>query len=254
VIISKKIEVVVGSYGGVGTTFLMNFLSNYFITNSYRDRDNIKHHPIPPITFNKKTKYIYIYGNPEIAAISLFRRNIHRAQSDKLLQFKGFIHRIPANITLDQYAQEGVDRFLFREHFYNWYDEHQIQPTFFVKYEKIFDNLEPLFEFLDIPKEDIKKFPKKKQRHSNLDTIPTQTRENLNKIYLKFNSDFKKFPDYEVRDSKRSNQKIKHLLKLIYIYSIFKQLLFHLKKKLSKTVPKFYTLLHNKKNLYNKTK
>ena len=51
--IDKDIEVCVISAGGVGTTFLMEFLSKYKKLNNPYDYDDIKHLPLPPLSKNK---------------------------------------------------------------------------------------------------------------------------------------------------------------------------------------------------------
>ena len=55
-IIPKDIEVVVGSYGGVGTTFFLDFVAQFKKTNHPQDEDKIKHLGMPPISFNKEIK------------------------------------------------------------------------------------------------------------------------------------------------------------------------------------------------------
>ena len=118
IILPNNINLAVASYGGVGITFLMEFLSKYKNINNPYDRDGFKHLPIPPLSFNRSLKFIYIYGKPQDAASSLFRRQMHRSQSMKLQSFiaskKIFI---PKEMTLQEYASEGKDRFHFQEHF-----------------------------------------------------------------------------------------------------------------------------------------
>ncbi|MGB5632037.1 MAG: hypothetical protein WBM86_04545, partial [Waterburya sp.] len=45
-------DVVVASFGGVGTTFLLKYLAQYRKTNHRFDADGVKHSPLPPISFN----------------------------------------------------------------------------------------------------------------------------------------------------------------------------------------------------------
>ena len=52
-IIPKDIEVVVGYYGGVGTTFFLDFVAQFKKTNHPQDEDKIKQLGMPPVSFNK---------------------------------------------------------------------------------------------------------------------------------------------------------------------------------------------------------
>ena len=166
IILPNNINLAVASYGGVGTTFLMEFLSKYKNINNPYDRDGFKHLPIPPLSFNRSLKFIYIYGKPQDAASSLFRRQMHRSQSMKLQSFiaskKIFI---PKEMTLQEYASEGKDRFHFQEHFFNWYEHYlPANPVLFIKYEALYENIQNLFSFCGIPEKELSNFPKKRER------------------------------------------------------------------------------------------
>jgi len=224
VTIPNGIEVIVASFGGVGTSFLIDFLSKHRKTNQFADYDGLKHSALPPISFNKKIKLVYIYGDPQLAAISLFRRDYQHYQSAKLQKFtNGKKDIIPLGTSLQEYAADGIDKFKFREHFYNWYDEHLVHPTFFVKYEKIFDVVEPLLEFLEIPKEYISDFPQKKKRNSSIESIPEETQKNISAMYDKFRNELSEIADYEIRYPSEYKPELSSYMKPIYIYALFRQ-------------------------------
>ena len=109
IFLSKDIEVVVSSYGGVGTTFLLTYLAKYKITNMINDEDGVKHLPIPPVTFNKNVKFIYVYGDQRYAAISLFRRNYHFAHSKRINRLQKGKQTISRAMTIEGFAQNGID-------------------------------------------------------------------------------------------------------------------------------------------------
>lgn len=48
----KNIDLIICSYGGVGTSFLIEFFSKYKNCNDARDVDRLKHVDRPPISFN----------------------------------------------------------------------------------------------------------------------------------------------------------------------------------------------------------
>ena len=225
IVLPTSVEVVVASSGGVGTTFLLRHLALYKQTNHIFDDDGIKHSPLPPIAFNRNSKFVYIYGNPQTAAISLFRRNFHHLASIKSQKFERTnVSPIPQNMTLQEYADRGIDKFHFRNHFYNWYDKYlSVCPTMFVRYETIFDNVDSLVEFLDLPKDCVDSFPKKKKRASTIAGIPLKTRQQLNLMYGNLSDEFEKLDDVEIRQ--RTSQKSRAMTYLTspYLNSIVEQ-------------------------------
>lgn len=186
-IIPKDIEVVVGSYGGVGTTFFLDFVSRFKTTNHPQDEDKIKHLGMPPVSFNRNVRFVYIYGDPMEAATSLFGRGMHNYQSKKLQRDQDAVNEaIPLDLTLEEYAKAGVDQFQFRRHFFNWYRDYLIHPTLFIRYEKIWDHKEEIFEFLGLPMNEIENFPQKKERRSKLAELPEPVLSGLEAMYGDF--------------------------------------------------------------------
>jgi len=69
------IEVHICSVGGLGSTFLSNFLNKYGInTNLLKDQDNLRHCPRPPEFHKAISRGIYIFGNMLDSVFSHFRR------------------------------------------------------------------------------------------------------------------------------------------------------------------------------------
>ena len=211
-IIPKDIEVVVGSYGGVGTTFFLDFVSQFKKTNHPQDEDKIKHLGMPPISFNKDVRFVYIYGNPVEAVPSLFGRGMANFQSKKLQRDQEFINEpISLGTTLEEYALARVDKFLFRRHFYNWYRDCLMHPTLFIRYEKIWDHKEELFKFLDLPMSEIDNFPEKKQRRSKLADLPKPVLEGLIDMYGSFANELDEIGECVLRGERYAG-KISHTL------------------------------------------
>lgn len=224
ILLKNDIEVLVASYGGVGTTFLMDFIRKYKKVNDYYDADGLKHSPLPPISRNKKVKVIYVYGDPILATVSLFRRGYHHDQSKKLVGYLNTkVKAIPLKMTLDEYASQGIDRFFFKEHFYNYFESHLYYPTFFVKYEKIFDVPEQLLEFLELPKEALKDFPKFKKRSSTLSETSNKTLAGLKNLYGNFHTELERMNNFEIRKPNKKLNPIFIFFKLPY----FKALIVH---------------------------
>ena len=251
IVLPGDIEVVVVSYGGVGTTFLLHFLSQYMKTNDPDDADGFKHLTLPPVSFNSKLKFIYVYGNPQLAATSLFRRSYHHAQSIKLQKWSSNATLpISEEMTLGEYASEGVDKFNFRNNFHNWYDKYQsIYPTMFVRYETIFDNVEAILDFLGLPEECIKHFPENKNRSSSIDELPVETLKQLDGMYADFSDELGEMGDVEIRVNKnRNTSKIKYISPP-YLKAFTEQLLYAIKEILKIYTPKVYVML---KSIINK--
>ena len=163
-IVPKDIDVLVCSAGGVGTSFLINHINKYLNTNHVGDKDIFKHISFPPISYNSEIRYIYIYGNPVDSAISLFGRNYQYNHSRKLINLGSSGRFIGKEVTLERYAAEGTDMFYFKEHFNSWLKLSKFYPTLFIRYEKIWDNLETIYGFLGIPEEEIGLFPERRKR------------------------------------------------------------------------------------------
>lgn len=210
IVVPKNVEVVVASFGGVGTTFLMDYIAQYKTTNFSCDRDQIKHSPIPPICFNRNIRFVYVYGNPVVATISLFRRGYHQWQSEKLSKYdRNQTTLTSREISLEEYASLKTDLFNFHTHFYNWFEKYLVHPTMFIRYESIFDNIEPLVKFLDLPESAIENFPKKKERKSSLDEVPPKTLNELEQLYSQFSHELESLNDIEIKIPKCDKSLIK---------------------------------------------
>lgn len=162
--IDKDIDILVCSYGGVGTTMLINFLSQYKKCNDCWDRDRLKHTDHPSVSRNKNLRVIYVVGSPLDTVVSVFRRGIQENHSRKLLINHKDIRPLGPNMTLSEYAIQGTDRFRFEDHFNNWRHKYYQHTVMFVKYEKLWDNLPTIFTFLGVQKEEVARFPAKRKK------------------------------------------------------------------------------------------
>jgi len=202
--LNSDIEVLVISFGGVGTSFLLKEIAKYKKTNSPGDRDYCKHLTIPPLGGPPNLKVIYIFGDPILATISLFNRRFHCSQSIKLQRFyrAGFL--IPNKMTLEAYAKKGKDGFFFERHFNNWYEKHQRYPTLFLKYENLFDNIDTISEFLNLPPEFSENFPEKKVRNSDFISHSAETIKGLESLYGNFRDRLNDRKPVEILPEKQS--------------------------------------------------
>lgn len=157
----KDLDTFVVSPGGVATTTMISFFSNYVTVNDPHDRDLLKH--INSRHFSdifKKSKVIYIYGDPQTVFDSLRKRGWLHEQyiklggkpkvfySDKLLKH-GFIKLV----------EEQID-------FFNVLRGAHVK-ILLIHYNEIWEKKLEIKEFLGV--EDVKflsEFPKRKVRNA----------------------------------------------------------------------------------------
>lgn len=211
-IVNRHIEVIVASFGGVGTTFLMEFISRYKTTNHPLDRDGLKHIAVPPVPLNPDCKIIYVYGDPLMACVSLFRRGYHASQSRKIQRLRGVkVRPITQTSTLDKYVARGEDRLLFEEHFMSWRHRFLLNDSLFIKYNSIWDHVPEILEFLDIPESESQYFPERKARNSSLEQLSPEILQGLKEMYASFSARINTLPDCE-RVSVDRNSYLRHVI------------------------------------------
>lgn len=182
-IIPKRIDTLVVSYGGVGTTFLIEFFDRYRSVNDAYDRDGLKHLPVQPMALNPEMKVVYVFGDPVEAVTSLFRRGFHSTQSLKLSN-RLFPHRPVAHTTsLEEYAHQLRDDMMLHSHFSEWLANAMQYPTLFVRYDDIWNSLPSILNFLDIPQDQASHFPVRKSRSSSLSKIDSDALRCLDATY-----------------------------------------------------------------------
>ena len=142
--------------------------------------DGLKHFPVRPKKLPKGVKVLYLYGDPVDATNSLYRRNYHTAQSVKLSG------RLPKARTLNDITASSltIDPIGMAEHFKRWAtDTEELNyPLLIVRYDEMWEHLEKILSFCNIPSDEIKKFPEKRARTPReYDPVVTQRlRELLN--------------------------------------------------------------------------
>ena len=183
-LVSRELETLVVSHGGVGTTFIMEFIEQFRTVNCPYDRDGLKHLPLQPLSRNPNLKVLYVFGDPVEAAASLFRRGYQSTQSANLARIN-FVgpRKITSETTIAQYASKGQDDLHLNQHFDHWLENRLGYSTLFIDYRSIWANLETLFDFLEIPSKNIGSFPAQKPRNTSLEHLDSETLKGLTKIY-----------------------------------------------------------------------
>lgn len=180
-IIPKTIDTLVVSYGGVGTTFVIDFLQKHRNVNDSQDTDGLKHLPFQPISLGQNLKVLYVFGDPVEAVISLFRRRFHSTQSVKLSPFA--MRNVSHEMSLEEYADLERDSLLLGRHFRHWLSNPLGYPTLFVSYHDLWSNLDSIFDFFEISKDRIDDFPRQKTRNSSVEKIDPIVLEKLTSTY-----------------------------------------------------------------------
>lgn len=180
----KGLDLCIVSYGGVGTSFVSDFFSERIKTNSPHNRDHLKHWMRPSVFLKDTTKILYIYGDPVMATISLFRRNFHSPQVKAI--DKRFFARgsLSPTMSLEAYASLREDRIGLEKHFDSWMEYNRCFETVFVKYENFADRA-TIAEALRVidPTINPKSFPEFKQRSSSILDFPEEVIQMLRETY-----------------------------------------------------------------------
>ncbi len=210
--IPANIEFAIASGGGVATSMLGEFFGQRHTINAPSDEDGFKHMPIPPVSLNPDFRYVFVFGDPVAATISLFRRGYHALQSRKLQRGYRPYCWIPLSMTLEEYADQGEDRLFFERQFLNYSERHLINPTLFLHYEKIWDNLDLLQDFLGVSSEEMSGFPPRRTRESDALEVSESTREKLRQIYRPFVERLNGLPGAFVRGGSLPRGRVRLLL------------------------------------------
>jgi hypothetical protein len=195
--IPRNIEFCVVSAGGVATTQLLAHFAERHAVNCRRDGDNLKHLPVPAVSFNPAFRYIYVFGDPVPSVISLFRRGFHILQARKLQRCRSGPPP-DLHMPIRQFAAGGGDLFGFERHFDNYYERHLIHPTLFVRYERLWENLDKICDFLGVEESEIAGFAPR-QRRSETRVPCRHVMKQLRGIYQPFNDRLAALPDAFVR-------------------------------------------------------
>jgi len=183
IFLTEPLDVLVVSSGGVGTTFLMKAIGQHLRVNDPDNKDGLKHLPIPPIPRGVTPRVIYVYGDPVMACLSLFRRKYHHTQSKITQHFYPPEYIVSFEDTLEDYSVQPREGFFFQRHFENWRDTPTAYPVLFMRYASIHDELPRLASYLELGEDFVAGFPPRRERKSSLEELPPATQEKLQQRY-----------------------------------------------------------------------
>lgn len=193
----KNPEVLVCSYGGVGTTMLMVHLRKHGLkTNHPKDGDGLKHSLTPPNIPSVK-KAVYLFGDPVDAHASLKRRHFLERQKEKLHSKEN---------------QKEGDPMGFEQHMSNWLEAERLYPVMFIRFESLWEFEDQLNLFLNLDAST--KLPAKKSRKST-----DSDKAGSLRLYRNFRSKLKNVPDLWIKKAflKPINMSKKNFIKGAFV-------------------------------------
>ena len=182
------------SHGGVATTTLLEFLSAHGRVNHPYDQDRLKHLVRPPARVRPRKCFLYVYGDPVLAVMSLYRRGYVRVQARKNGNVS--VKRLP--VSVDDYANQGVDALRLTRHLESWLHMPLRLPVVFIDAGEVWENAVRLLAVLDLELVQ-PSFPPQQQRRSDLGALRPETRRSLQTMYGKYYDLIRGLPPVMVR-------------------------------------------------------
>lgn len=155
------------SIGGVGSTFLFDIIEANVpeaSPNNFPPGAQQWKHTIFPPQFRKVRKALFVFGRPDLAVLSIFRRGICSVH----LWNKGLPR---ANFNLQEYIENGADLFRTEEHLRNWTRPGSPYPILCVDHECVFERKKEIIDFFDLDESILLQFPEEKSRGSSLSMV-----------------------------------------------------------------------------------
>jgi hypothetical protein len=229
------------SWGGVGTTALLEFLDSIkgYSCNPAHGYINPLKHPLSPP--DQAQRAVFLYGCPYASLLSLFRRNIdrlhyvnvnglfpadvpyptgnlwsltcrefglreerpgvwvdrHGEYADRCGALEWLEERKKERVraetlvrdlskdayeNLEDFASRGTDVFRRYQQLENWCMGAPY-PVLLVRYEALWNNLETVLDFLQVPSDRRRDFPKQKPRKTDLGGLEAETLKGLERLY-----------------------------------------------------------------------
>jgi hypothetical protein len=136
-----RLDVVVISPGGVGSTLLIDQLAPHLRVNSRDDADHLKHLPRLPDDFPPDLKIIFIHGEIEDVVQSIRRRGWVARHGSKLASVRSVLAAGEAQI-------DALRRAIAQQ--IAWFSGSDRRGILKVRYEELWDRLDEISAFLGI--------------------------------------------------------------------------------------------------------
>ena len=203
----KKLDILVTSYGGSGTSALLEFLNKHHAhinTNHPFNKDACKHSLSAVANLKPSGRVLYLFSDPKLAILSVYRRDMLPVHDLSMrVNFKWIPCPIKTTMDLKTYLAKGKDPCTFERYFDAWLNLRLPQPILFMRYETLWDNLEVLFDFLGLPPAVKNDFPKFSGRLTSVEDFPLGVQTQIDSIYEDFSKRISTLPDYFLHSYKR---------------------------------------------------
>ncbi len=185
--------------GGTGSTSFIHWFSRRISVNCFLNSEGLpsrgpganpkglKHRITPPRQNDKYLpnpnaikRALFITDTPYNIIPSLFRRKIAAGHAKAISG-----HRPEHENNLESFLKHGIDSFCFTEQFENWTDHKNERgyKRLIIRFPYLWHYLDEIFDFLEISKIELSKFPPKKQRNSSFDSLTEEDKERFRAIY-----------------------------------------------------------------------
>jgi hypothetical protein len=141
--IPRGLEVLVVSPGGVGTTFLIEHIGRFRVTNNVHDNDGLKHLPTPPreLRYRPDLRVVFLTGDADQIYASLKRRGYIDQQGAKL------------GSALSVVLRGGLQRITLvraiRRQYRRW-TKRQDNKVLVLKYNDIWERIDDIANFIGV--------------------------------------------------------------------------------------------------------
>jgi hypothetical protein len=172
-------QVVVATFGGAGSKTLIRGILNQPPPGSSPINLVHRHHThqrVPYQAVPEGKKVIYVYGDPAHSIASFFRRAANEDPDDPHPGHRTFLARHCRNLEgdlekltdgyrLEDFLRSDQDPFGLADHFHSWMRTKVPYPILFVRYERLWNHLEEIFDFVGIPRAEVASFPERRENH-----------------------------------------------------------------------------------------
>ena len=201
----------VTSFGGVGTTMLLQFLrengvdvqekpsiwthakvlkkyTTWYSASIFRPWvahpywDPWKHLAVPPHDCDVEQSFraVYLFDDPRNAVLSIFRRGY---QNWHIRNMNGNLDEWKEKYTIDNFLSNRIDSFCMGEQFEAWVHAKRSYPILFIKFDEVWDHLKTLFSFVGLAQSKVDCFPEKRSRISDWRTEHSSRQEAIEEMY-----------------------------------------------------------------------
>jgi hypothetical protein len=196
---------IVSSMGGTGSTSFIHWFSRRISVNCYLNSEGLpsrgpganpkglKHRITPPTELDEHLpegsaikNALFITDTPYNIIPSLFRRRIAAGHAKAISG-----QRPKHENNLESFLNQEEDSFCFCDQFQNWTDHNNEREykRMIVRFTHLWVYLEEIFDFLQISRLELQKFPQKKERNSSFFTLPEEQKQKLKLIYSDLNEE-----------------------------------------------------------------